>query len=393
VSCDFPPGGPPEFGSGEAPRGPREAGSGDAASGGPHSGSAAEGFPAAVESPAGRRPLRILLVSQFWPGEEDPDYGVFVAQVVRELEARGHVVDRAVVDRRGAGRAGDMRLLRDALRLSRRRPDVVFAHFLVPAGLAAAAASLAARAPLVVMAHGQDVENAVASAAVRRATALVVRRAHTVLFNSAYLRGRLPLTPARSEVVDCGVDLARFAPRPRPPVDDGPVFLFAGSLIERKNVVRLRDAFERLGRGRLIVLGDGPLRSALEGRSGIELRGRVAHDEVPDHIAHADVVVLPSEREPLGQILLEAMAMERSVVATTVGGPAGFVTPEAGVLVDPSDVESIRAGLERAAGLPSPNPAARTIAAQHDVRRQAARMEAALQTAARTSRNPHQSTD
>ena len=326
--------------------------------------------------------MRILLVSQFWPGAADPDLGVFVAQVVRELEARSHTVDRAVIDRRGAGRAGDARLLRDAVRLARaHRPDVVFAHFLVPAGVAAVAASLAARAPLVVMAHGQDVENAVASTAVRRATALVVRRAHTVIFNSAYLRGRLPLTPGHSEIIDCGVDLDRFAPLPRVPHDD-PVFLFAGSLIERKNVVRLRDAFERLGRGRLVVVGDGALRPALEHRERIELRGTVAHDEMPALIASADVVCLPSLREPLGQILLEAMAMERSVVATRVGGPADFVTPQAGALVDPEDVDAIRAGLERAAALPSPNAAAREAAAEHDVRRQVARMEAVLRRAA-----------
>lgn len=339
-------------------------------------------MPASPEGPpAEGRSLRILLVSQFWPSAADPDLGVFVAQVVRELEARGHTVDRAVIDHRGAGRAGDARLLRDAVRLARRhRPDVVFAHFLVPAGLAAVAASLAARAPLVVMAHGQDVENAVSNTAVRRATALVVRRASAVIFNSAYLRERLPLRARSNEIIDCGVDLDAFTPRPRA-ASDGPVFLFAGSLIERKNIVRLRDAFERLGDGRLIVVGDGPLRPELEGRDRIELRGKVPHDHMPDLISLADVVVLPSEREPLGQILLEAMAMGRSVVATTVGGPSDFVTTEAGALVDPTDVDAIHRGMKHAASLPRPNTAAREAAREHDVKRQAARMEAVLERA------------
>ena len=102
--------------------------------------------------------MRILLVSQFWPSAEDPDYGTFVAQLVERLEARGHTVDRAVVDHRGAGRVGDVRLLGDAMRSALgRKPDVVFAHFLVPTGLSAL---LGNRAPLVVMAHGTDVANA-----------------------------------------------------------------------------------------------------------------------------------------------------------------------------------------------------------------------------------------
>jgi glycosyltransferase involved in cell wall biosynthesis len=68
-------------------------------------------------------------------------------------------------------------------------------------------------------------------------------------------------------------------------------------------------------------------------------------------------------------------------VATRVGGPPEFVTPQAGVLVDPASVASIAEGLLAAAELPSPNPAAREAAAGHDVRRQAERVERVLEEA------------
>ena len=333
--------------------------------------------------------MRILLVSQFWPGPADPDLGAFLVPVVEELERRGHTVERAVIDRRGAGRSGDARLALDSVRA--RGHDVVFAHFLVPAGFIAAVTH--PRTPLVVMAHGQDVENAVRSRPIRGATALVARRAHTVVFNSAWLRDRMPVEVRRSEVIDLGIDLERWrggdaqrgagALRERLAAAPGePLFLFAGSLIERKNVVRLRDAFESYGRGTLVVLGDGPLRPELEGRPNIHLAGRVPHDAVRDHILAGDVVVLPSLAEPLGQVLLEAMACERSVVATNVGGPPEFVTPDAGALVDPLDTASIRAGLEHAAALPAPNPAARAAAEPHALPRQVDRFEAVLREAA-----------
>jgi glycosyltransferase involved in cell wall biosynthesis len=335
--------------------------------------------------------MRILLVSQFWPGAADPDLGAFLPPIAERLQARGHVVDRAVVDRRGAGRRGDARLAADALRLAvGRRPDVVFAHFLVPAGAIAALAALPRRTPLVLMAHGQDVRNARAGRAIRAVTALAMRRAHTVIFNSAHLRERSPVAARRSAVIDCGVDLERFAAGDQaaaraalglPGGLAAPVVLFAGSLIERKNVVRLRDAFAALGRGTLLVLGDGPLRGELEGRPGVVLAGRVPHADVARWMAAADVVCLPSLEEPLGQVLLEAMAGERSVVATRVGGPPEFVTPQAGALVDPLDVGSIRAGLEHAASLPVPNPAARAAAAEHALDRQVGRMEAVLREA------------
>jgi glycosyltransferase involved in cell wall biosynthesis len=164
---------------------------------------------------------------------------------------------------------------------------------------------------------------------------------------------------------------------------EGPAFVCVGSLTERKNVVRLADAFARLGEGSLTFVGDGPLRARLEGRDRVRVVGRVPHDEVPCWLAAADVVCQPSLIEPLGQSLLEAMACARTVVATRIGGPPEFVRPDAGVLVDPTDVAALEQALRAAAALPRPNAAARAAAAEHDVRSQAERVEAVLERACR----------
>ena len=98
--------------------------------------------------------MRILLVSQMYPGAGTPALGSFVATLERALEERGHELARAVVDTPG-GHSRHARLALDVVQTARRfRPDVVYAHFLVPAGLLAA---VGGRAPLVVTAHGQDV--------------------------------------------------------------------------------------------------------------------------------------------------------------------------------------------------------------------------------------------
>ena len=94
------------------------------------------------------------------------------------------------------------------------------------------------------------------------ATRLVVRRAATVVCVSEYLRReletKLPEARGKTEVVSSGVDLERFAVAPAP--DGPPRFLCVGALDERKNVVRLADAFAQLGEGTLTFAGDGPLR-------------------------------------------------------------------------------------------------------------------------------------
>ncbi|HEX8156529.1 MAG TPA: glycosyltransferase [Solirubrobacteraceae bacterium] len=333
--------------------------------------------------------MRILIVSQMWPGPSDPDLGVFVFDIARELRGLGHEVEVSAIDHRGGGPAKYARLCGAAVVAARRsRPDVVFAHFLFPAGAAGAAAAAAAGVPLVVMAHGTDVENARRSRVLALATRGVLGRSVAVIFNSRWLADRLGPVRPPLHVIDCGVDLEAFAPRPAAPAraqlgwgDQGPAFLAVGSLLERKCVVELADAFERLGRGSLAFVGDGPLRERLAGRFDVHLVGRVAHSQVPAWIAACDVLCQPSRTEPFGQAALEAMAMERSVVATTAGGPPEFVTSAAGVLVKPGDVGALTDALERAAALPSPNPATRAAAAGHDVRIQAARMADVLEAA------------
>jgi glycosyltransferase involved in cell wall biosynthesis len=327
--------------------------------------------------------VRILLVSQMYPGPDDPDLGVFVAQIERALTARGHELERAVLDRRGGGKRRYLELARAARRRAHEfRPDVVYAHFLVPAGLAAA---LASRAPLVVTAHGRDVRNVGAIPGVAAATRFVVRRAAAVVAVSDYLRreleAKVPEARGKTEVVDSGVDLERFRLLPTP--DGETAFLCVGALSERKNVLRLADAFETLGEGTLTFLGDGPLRPRLEGRPGVTLAGRVPHEQVPEWLGRAHVVCQPSLIEPFGQSLLEAMACGRSVVATRIGGPPEFVTPEAGVLVDPADEDALALALRQAAALPRPNEAARAAASGHDVNEQARRLEEILARAAR----------
>jgi len=328
--------------------------------------------------------LRILLVSQLYPGPADPDLGVFVAQLEHALRERGHELDLAVLDRRGGGK-------RRYLELARRvraapTPDVVWAHFLVPAGLIASKVA----APLVVTAHGRDVRNVGAVPGVAHLTRTVVRRASTVIAVSDYLRReleeRVPEARGKVEVVDSGVDLERFDAVEPTLALERPAFVHVGSLTERKNVVRLADAFAALGRGSLTFVGDGPLRGRLEGRPGVRVVGRVPHDTVPGYLASADVVCGPALIEPFGQALLEALACGRNVVATRVGGPPEFVPPGAGVLVDPLDAGELTRALDTAASLPVPNDAARAAAAAHDVRLQAERVEAILLRAARDRR-------
>src|SRR4051812_42688926 len=205
-----------------------------------------------------------------YPGPADPDLGTFVAQMEHALRDRGHELELAVLDRRGGGKRRFLELRQKVHAAA--RPDVVWAHFLVPSGLIASSVD----APLVVTAHGRDVRNVGGVPGVAALTRRVVERAHTVVAVSDYLRRelelKLPEARGKTVVVDSGVDLDRFTGAGAPAAAaDGPVFIAVGSLTERKNPVRLADAFATLGRGRLVFVGDGPLRSRLEGRERVQV--------------------------------------------------------------------------------------------------------------------------
>ena len=118
---------------------------------------------------------------------------------------------------------------------------------------------------------------------------------------------------------------------------------------------------------RLRIVGDGPLRGALE-RSIVDaglhdratLDGTLTHRELPDAYAGANVVVVPSiqdaggDRDGLPNVVLEAMASARPVVASEVAAiPAAVRDGDTGLLVPPGDPRALRAALERLASDPA----------------------------------------
>ena len=139
--------------------------------------------------------------------------------------------------------------------------------------------------------------------------------------------------------------------------DTGMLMLFVGRLVEHKNLPRLLDAFARLAPGRpalrLLLVGSGPLGASLMARiRQLGLSGQVLmlgeRDDVPALMAAADIVVAPSLREGLSNVVLEAMALGRPVVATRVGGtPEAIDDGEHGLLVDPLDTDALATALAR----------------------------------------------
>ena len=127
---------------------------------------------------------------------------------------------------------------------------------------------------------------------------------------------------------------------------DRPYVLFAGTVEPRKNLGRLLQAFERLGRTDADLVLVGP-----EGWGGLDTGsarrlGFLPRADVDALYAGAAAVCYPSLREGFGLPVLEAMAQGAAVVTSATTATAE-VAGDAALLVDPEDVEAIAGALER----------------------------------------------
>jgi glycosyltransferase involved in cell wall biosynthesis len=285
---------------------------------------------------------------------------------------------RADVALRGAAYAvlplavlSGLRSLRQELR--GRSYDVVHAHWVVPSGAMAALALDASGPPLVVSLHGSDVFLSERSRAARLGARKAFRTAAKVTACSRDLSERsLPLgAKSPPEVIPYGVEAEVFRPDPAaggnlrrelslPP--NAFVLFAAGRLVHKKGFEYLLEAAGELClRGRaieLVIAGKGDLEEELREharRIGVSLRlvGNVARGALPRYFAMADAVVVPSVKDAAGNVdglpnvLLEAMASEKAIVATNVAGiPEVLCTGEDGLLVPEKDPVGIADAVE-----------------------------------------------
>lgn len=323
---------------------------------------------------------RVLVVSNMYPSKSGRRFGCFVADSVAAMRASGADVQTAVSSdpRKGALR-GALKYTRLFLRTmaatAQGKYDIVHAHFLFPTGLIAALAASVRRVPLMTFAHGSDVLLATADWPVGPLTRWAMRRADILVAPSEHLAGEIRVAlndpEAPVEVRPMGVDVALFHPGDRfaaraeidlPKAER--IVLFAGTLDANKGAgcEELLVALDTpaLVDVRLIVVGEGPWRGHLEevGRTGtlegrVEFRGFVKREALGALMRAVDVVAVPSRREALGLVALEARSSGTPVVAAAVGGLVEHVEPGvSGELYEPGDLEGLRAALLTVLGKP-----------------------------------------
>ncbi|HET7584293.1 MAG TPA: glycosyltransferase [Gemmatimonadaceae bacterium] len=231
-----------------------------------------------------------------------------------------------------------------------------FAHH--PAAVAAEAARRMG-VPFGFSVHARDARKIDAVELGRRA-----RAAACVVACNADVAADVRAAGGDVELIPHGVDLARFQPLPSPPGERLRI-LAVGRLVEKKGFDVLIAAMALLRiPAELRIIGEGPERARLEAEIAqlglqrhVHLCGSRAHHELPAEYAAAHVIAVPSVRDASGDrdgvpnVLLEAMACGRPVVASDAGAIVSAVVPGVtGMLVPAGDTGALAQALTVLAG-------------------------------------------
>jgi glycosyltransferase involved in cell wall biosynthesis len=258
-------------------------------------------------------------------------------------------------------------LARTAL-LYRGKVDVLLGSWAYPDGFAAVVLAAMLGIPAVIKLHGSDMNVVARLPGPRRWLRWAFPHAERIVAVSQPLRKAatdLGAEANRVDVVPNGVDRARFRPGNKAAAREalglrqhGAIVLYVGNIESHKGSLDLVCAYADLIKRRknvsLVMVGAGAGLVAcqtLARELGVHVLfvGAKPHADIPQWIAACDVFVLPSWNEGTPNVVLEALACGRRVVATRVGGTPDVITSDTlGLLVAPRDPHALALGIETA---------------------------------------------
>lgn len=223
-----------------------------------------------------------------------------------------------------------------------------------------------------------------------------IRRSSFVVAVSSYTRGQLyrhaePQAWHKVKLVHCGLEAAYFA-GPMVAIPSARRLICVGRLCAEKGQLLLIEAAHRLAAQgvdfELVLAGDGDSRGAIEAAilrpdlaRRVRITGWIGGQQVRAEILRARALILPSFAEGLPVVIMEAMALNRPVIGTFVGGIPELVQPgEHGWLVPAGDVDALMQAMVACLDAPTDvlgrmgEAARKRVIARHDGETQAAHL-------------------
>ncbi len=299
-----------------------------------------------------------LLVRRFAQARSDIQVNIV------DTAPRWRTIDDMAIWRRALG--GGVQLVRDYMRFVRvlwPRPDVVHlttsGQLAIVRDIVVLGTARILKIPTVYHIHfGRVPQIASKNTHEWRLLALAIRLARAVITidpaTATVIKQHLP--QVQTLRIPNGIDLnglPELLPSSGNPVALRTV-LFLGWVIPSKGIAELVQAWSRakVDGWHCVIAGPGAEKYREELREqlhpeNLEFLPEQAHDAAMNLMASADVFVLPSYTEGFPNVIIEAMAMGKPIIATSVGAIPEMLTDGCGVLIPPRDVKSLTEALVR----------------------------------------------
>ena len=246
------------------------------------------------------------------------------------------------------------------------RPDIIIGYFIYPSGFAALTVAETLKVPMIVGALGSDLRGI--SIFTRVMSRRTMRKASFVVAVSDDLRDlaiKLGVSPDKTVTIHNGCDFDIFHPAERGAaraelhVDPkAELIVFTGRLVPGKGLRELLQAFAILApsrpRLRLVCIGEGVMDQELRQRASqpdlqgyVEFLGNLSAEQIARWLAACNLLCLPSYSEGCPNVIIEALACGRPVVATNVGGIPELMDSRCGILVPPRDAKALADALAK----------------------------------------------
>jgi glycosyltransferase involved in cell wall biosynthesis len=253
-------------------------------------------------------------------------------------------------------------LFNSYLWIKQQRPDLIVGCYAFPDCVACWMLARVCKIKLIMKVHGSDINYAAQSKIIRMQICYAAKYATKIVAVSDDLKRKMigfGIPSDKIEVIYNGVDHHLFNNKGAEITDLGKSFIFIGNLKKEKGIEELLAAICKVSMKypevRLGLVGPGPMLKVLPTilqRMNLDelvtIHGAIDHSLIPNFISKSKAIVLPSHNEGVPNVLLEAMAFGKPVIATRVGGiPEIVIDGVTGFLCDVKNVDSLADALVR----------------------------------------------
>lgn len=348
------------------------------------------------------KPLKILIITNLFPNNKEPNRGIFIKQEALELSklceiqviapipwvpfslrflpqwsTNAQIKDQEIIEnittyhprwlvipkilRSLYGLLLFFSLLRTVRKIKRSfNFGIIYGHWIYPDGFACVLLARIFKVPVILHALGCDINQYSKFFLRKIQIAWSLKNADKIISVSNALKEKmcsLGTFEKKIHVIANGVDSCLFKPMAKQECrkllglpQNLKIILFIGSLEIVKGAEYLIDAFQKVNSEyglpvNLVLIGKGPSEKTIrekiafyKQKSSVTLAGEINHNKIPLWMNAADVFCLPSIREGMPNVILEALSCGKPVVASSVGGIPELVTSsDYGILFPPGD--------------------------------------------------------